>query len=1260
MLWLYNTAHDDKRPLTNYSDLYVEQAIGNGTTPIILDKLHFTYPLEDDNCKLIDYECYVATEDAEYIVKEKNLQTSDGSSGTPTAVEYICDLNIEPFQGTLIDNFAPGNVLPEDAANLALAGTGWEVGYSDVSKVRAPAKKQCNVFDALSQIATTYACEITFDSLHKLVNIHVKQGADRGAYFAEQLNLKTLQVQGNSRDYVTRLYPIGKDGLTIASVNSGVNYVSNYQYSTKVISAYWINNDYTSATNLMADAIERLDYLSKPANAYSAEIVDLAKISDNWGLLDFQLGDWINLISQSVGTHEQQRIIKIDRYLEEPEKSTIEISNRIASLDDIILHVASAADTLSDATDSTGAIQGSNVQVSNGDGTYSTLNAAAANFGSLIATKAKITDLEAATADIGNLQSTKVDTTYLTANYITSDTIIATYATIDNLKATNLSVGNLSTQVGNIQTLVSGNITADNIKTNSLTADRLVAGTITADSAVIANAAIRTANIADAAITNAKIDRESVNKLVVTAADIANAAIGNAQIDRASVNKLVVTSADIANAAIQTANIADASITNAKIDRASVNKLVIGTADIADAAIGNAQIDRASVNRLVVTTADIANAAIGETQIADGSITNAKIVSLGVDKLLAGTIDARVIKVTHLDCADLTVGQINGQQIAPDSILLQHLSDEVTGDISNTALAAADAVQVGGRNLLLNTQPLINSSSVYAFRTYNLSQPLDYYLGKTITLSCKARTVSKGSGDNHVRIYLYNNEWSWTQYAETAANDTAWQIISITTTIPANLTSLYCCAYNYPNGNGGTVEIKEVQLETGNKVTDWEPAPEDLLSGIGKAQTTADGKNAVYYQSVQPTGGTYKLNDIWFDTDDGNKIYQYNGSTWVLQQLGTNAIANLSITNALIADATIDHAKIASVDAGKITAGFLSADRIAANSLDAGKLIAYSITATQISSNAITTEKIDAGAVTAGKIASYSITADKLLIGDASNVATVNEITGVNLSNTWTNTTISGGYIQNTVNGWFFLNPVSPLAGNPGDQYYVEMYGMSTTGSAITTNLVAGVWASNISGGWSSNTTGNPITFGTTETKITGYVNLPDYDPTTICYYSIGFGTINANAVKIRKVFIRRTTPGTIIQDGAISTYKIASRSIIADRIVAGAITATEIMSRTITATQIQANTITANEIKANTITATQIQANTITATELASRSITTDKLQIGDFTNYCTNPDFRDSLGLWTYCTRVADPGINSTAAPTAYVAKKKFERQL
>lgn len=50
---------------------------------------------------------------------------------------------------------------------------------------------------------------------------------------------------------------------------------------------------------------------------------------------------------------------------------------------------------------------------------------------------------------------------------------------------------------------------------------------------------------------------------------------------------------------------------------------------------------------------------------------------------------------------------------------------------------------------------------------------------------------------------------------------------------------------------------------------------------IATIETTADGKNTIYYQAgpTEPTGAD--TNDLWYDSADDNQLYRYDGADWV-------------------------------------------------------------------------------------------------------------------------------------------------------------------------------------------------------------------------------------------------------------------------------------------------------------------------------------------------------------------------------------------
>lgn len=103
-------------------------------------------------------------------------------------------------------------------------------------------------------------------------------------------------------------------------------------------------------------------------------------------------------------------------------------------------------------------------------------------------------------------------------------------------------------------------------------------------------------------------------------------------------------------------------------------------------------------------------------------------------------------------------------------------------------------------------------------------------------------------------------------------------------------------------------------------------------------------------------------------------------------------IANGFIVNAMIADATIQSAKIAALDASKITTGYLAAARIQAGTITSDKLTIANgfIVTAMIKDAAITNAKIaavDAAKITTGYLAAAriqagSITSDKLTVAD--------------------------------------------------------------------------------------------------------------------------------------------------------------------------------------------------------------------------------------------------------------------------------------
>lgn len=101
------------------------------------------------------------------------------------------------------------------------------------------------------------------------------------------------------------------------------------------------------------------------------------------------------------------------------------------------------------------------------------------------------------------------------------------------------------------------------------------------------------------------------------------------------------------------------------------------------------------------------------------------------------------------------------------------------------------------------------------------------------------------------------------------------------------------------------------------------------------AMTAANGKNKVFHQPSTSTPATNGLTvgDTWFVTDFGYRMRTWNGSQWVSEQLGQQAIAAEAI-------------QTAHLDAGVITTDKIQAHNVTAEKIDIADLFAQDITAT--------------------------------------------------------------------------------------------------------------------------------------------------------------------------------------------------------------------------------------------------------------------------------------------------------------------------
>ena len=284
-------------------------------------ELSFSYPAAGALVDLLKEEYYIHTKTDEYVIKavEKGEKFN----------KYTAVLNVEELEGTAFPyGFESQEQTIKACLEFAFEGTGWHVGTCTVTKKRTiDEQESVTAWDVLQKCLTTYRCECIIHSLTKTIDIYERIGSDKGCYFMEGLNLRKISLKSDTYDFYTRIYPIGKDGITPEWL-TGKDYIDNFQYSSKIKAYVWKDERYTNTTSLIEDATAKIEEMSRPYKAYTAEVVDLAKASEEYkDILSYSIGDTVTLVSKKTRTREKQRIVKITEYPESPEKNTVEISN---------------------------------------------------------------------------------------------------------------------------------------------------------------------------------------------------------------------------------------------------------------------------------------------------------------------------------------------------------------------------------------------------------------------------------------------------------------------------------------------------------------------------------------------------------------------------------------------------------------------------------------------------------------------------------------------------------------------------------------------------------------------------------------------------------------------------------------------------------------------------------------------------------------------------------------------------------------------
>ena len=192
------------------TNLQIDETLENGYK-------NMSFSIASNHSNLLVEEGYLETSEDEFVIRELNKENND---------YYFVQSrgNIETLERTMIKGFESLTHKSWEAANLAVLHTGWTI-VNDIDSTSAAYQKDRTirlangcVLDVLNMIRDVYEIDIWYDTKQKQCHLTDFRGKDLGYILSTEIDMNQFTLQSSTYDFYTRIYPYGKDSLSIASI----------------------------------------------------------------------------------------------------------------------------------------------------------------------------------------------------------------------------------------------------------------------------------------------------------------------------------------------------------------------------------------------------------------------------------------------------------------------------------------------------------------------------------------------------------------------------------------------------------------------------------------------------------------------------------------------------------------------------------------------------------------------------------------------------------------------------------------------------------------------------------------------------------------------------------------------------------------------------------------------------------------------------------------------------------------------------------
>jgi len=253
-------------------------------------------------------------------------------------------------------------------------------------------------------------------------------------------------------------------------------------------------------------------------------------------------------------------------------------------------------------------------------------------------------------------------------------------------------------------------------------------------------------------------------------------------------------------------------------------------------------------------------------------------------------------------------------------------ADQIATKVSRTEF---ESLQIGGRNLLTDTEKTwestgTSSGSTYGIYRNNLNDLFASLVGKEVTFSFEVKIDTTDGTPGQVRLYCANGNPKYTfppKYFYGITNQ--YQRVTYTTTItelPGN-TGQAKIEFWGVDPKTTKIYIRYFKLERGNRATDWTPAPEDVDGQISGLDTRV---------SIAESSITQLADEIALRVEKNGVISAINQTAEQIkiQASKVDLSGYVTFTNLSTAGQTI-------IDGGNLKANSVAVSKLAAGTFDA-------------------------------------------------------------------------------------------------------------------------------------------------------------------------------------------------------------------------------------------------------------------------------------------------------------------------------------